>query len=71
MNLFVRGYQASMVPDGFHPILLSSCEAVAYPIYLIYKKSLQFGQLPAQWKESLVIPMFNKGSHYSPLTAGQ
>jgi len=32
-----------------------------------FKKSLQCGQLPAQWKESLVIPLFEKGSRYSPL----
>ena len=59
--------EPSMGPDGFHPKLLSSCQAVAYPIYLIYKKSLQCGQLSAQYKESLVFPLFKKGSRYSPL----
>ena len=32
--------EASMGPDGFHPKLLTSCQAVAYPIYLIFRKSL-------------------------------
>ena len=50
MNLFVKGIstlevEGSMRPDGFHPKLLSSCQAVAYPIYLILKNSLQCGQL--------------------------
>ena len=26
-------------PDGFHPKLLSSCKAVAYPIYLFFLKT--------------------------------
>ena len=32
--------EASMGPDDFHPKLLSSCQRVAYPIHLIFKKSL-------------------------------
>ena len=42
--------EASMGPNGFHPKLLSSWQAVAYPIYLMFKNPLQCGQLPAQWK---------------------
>ena len=38
----------------------------AYPIYIIFKKSLQCGQLPAQWKEFLVNPLLKKGLSYSP-----
>ena len=51
-RLSTLNVEASMGLDGFHPKLLSSCQAVAYPIYLIYKNSLPCGQLLAQWKES-------------------
>ena len=43
LNLFLRGYQLltmKLGPDDFDPTLLSSCQAVAYLIYLIFKKSL-------------------------------
>ena len=59
--------EASMGPDGIHPKLLQSCKSLAYPLYIICKKSLQYGELPLQWKESLVVPIFKKGSRYSPL----
>ena len=59
--------ETSMGPDGLHPRLLKSCNSLAYPLYLICQKSLQCGNLPAQWKVSTVIPLFKKGSRYSPL----
>ena len=31
-RLLTLDVEASMGPDGFHPKLLSSCQAVAYPI---------------------------------------
>ena len=42
-------------------------KAVEHPISLIFKKSEQRRQLPAQWKKSLVIPLFKKDSHNSSL----
>ena len=42
---------SSMGPDGLHPHLLRSCsEALAYPLYTIFCKSLAEGSLPAEWK---------------------
>ena len=59
---------SSMGPDGLHPHLLRSCsEALAYPLYTIFCKSLAEGSLPAEWKTSLVVPIFKKGSRYDPL----
>ena len=49
-SLSTLDVEASAGPDGFHPKLLSLCRAVAYPIYLISKKSLQCHQLQVQWK---------------------
>ena len=54
-------------PDNMHPILLKSCAvAIAYPLLLIFKKSLLSGRVPIFWKFSLVIPLFKGGSKFSP-----
>ena len=47
-RLLTLDVEASMGPDGFHPKLLSSCQAVGYPFYLFFFKSLQYSQLPIQ-----------------------
>ena len=59
--------EASMGPDEIHPKLIRSCNALVYPLYLLFRKSLQCGKLPSQWKESLVTPLFKKGSRYVSL----
>ena len=59
--------QSSMGPDGLHPQLLKSCPSLTYPLLVIFRESLRLGMLPKQWKESQVIPIFKKGSRYSPL----
>ena len=55
-------------PDGIHPSLLKNCAAaVALPLTLIIKKSLQAGRLPLSWKESRVVPIYKAGPKYNPL----
>ena len=57
-----------MGPDELHPCLLKSCsDSLSYPVWLIFKKSLDTGQLPLMWKRSLVVPIYKKGSCYAPL----
>ena len=58
---------SSMGPDGIHPNLLKSCPAIALPLFLIFRKSLSMGKLPEEWKKSTIIPIFKKGSRYTPL----
>ena len=58
---------SSMGPDGIHPFLLRSCPALAIPIYLVFKESLELGLLPSAWKISDVVPMFKKGVRSDPL----
>ena len=59
---------SAMGPDRLQPLVLKSCAAeVAYPLYLIFQKSLQEGKLPALWKLSIVKPIFKKGHRYDPL----
>ena len=37
-----------------------------WPLFLLFKKSLEEGQLPTAWKEAMVIPIFKKGSRTQP-----
>ena len=57
----------SMGPDGLHPMLLKSCPSLSYPIYKIFKCSLNEGRLPDEWKISEVVPIFKKGSRSAAL----
>ena len=59
---------SAMGPDNLHPHLLKQCAAeLAYPLQIIFSRSLQEGRLPECWKSSLVIPIFKKGSRSDPL----
>ena len=54
--------------DNIHPRLLKSCAAtLAYPLYIIFQKSLLGGQLPSDWKESVVTPIFKSKTRSDPL----
>ena len=56
---------SAMGPDLLHPLVLKKCcEVLAYPIYLIFCRSLVEGTVPSTWKRSTVIPLFKKGSRY-------
>ena len=53
--------------DGVHPHVISNLsESMAWPLYLIFKKSLDSGDLPDKWKESNVSPLFKKGCRMEP-----
>ena len=59
---------SAMGPDGIHPQLLKSCASeLAYPLCVIFRRSLSEGVVPDLWKESTVIPIFKKGSRNDPL----
>ncbi|XP_072014972.1 uncharacterized protein [Amphiura filiformis] len=50
-------------PDSVHPKVLKECsEEVSLPLYLIFRKSLDSGSLPKEWKTARVTPIFKKGS---------
>ena len=54
--------------DEVHPQFLRSCaEFLALPLQIVFVKSLRSGCLPSVWKNSVVIPIFKKGSRCSPL----
>ena len=64
----------SRTPDCLPAYLLRRiATGIAYPIYLIFKKSIATGLLPDDWKTALVCPIFKKGknckvSNYRPLS---
>ena len=58
----------AMGPDNLHPLLLKNCAAqLAYPLHVIFTRTFKEGQLPCDWKSSLVFPIFKKGARNDPL----
>ena len=49
--------------DGVRPQVLKSCAAaLAYPLVIIFRRSLNSACLPRDWKHSGVVPIFNSGT---------
>ena len=56
----------AMGPDMIHPRVLKSCAAhLAFPLLLIFQKSLQSSTLPPLWNVADITPLFKSGSRYS------
>ena len=61
-------------PDEIHPAVLKNCaHIVAWPLTIIYRKSLTESALPVDWKLANVVPIFKKGnkneaSNYRPVS---
>jgi len=60
-------------PDQLHPrILCETREVIAYPLFLIFRKSIETGRLPCDWKLAAVTAIYKKGpkhdrSNYRPV----
>ena len=55
-------------PDGIHPHLLKACaHSLAYPLLVVFSRSLRSGCLPEIWKHSIVVPLFKAGSRSNSL----
>ena len=53
--------------DGVHPQVLRSCAGLlAYPLTLLFERSLRSSDIPSPWKWSVVVPLFKSGSRSSP-----
>ena len=55
-----------------HNMLTNTALSIAYPLYLIFRASLEAGHFPKQWKLTLIMPSFKKGdkhvsSNYRPI----
>ena len=54
-------------PDGLHPrVLKEAASALSTPLSKLFKKSLDSGILPTDWKVAEVVPIFKKGSRSQP-----
>eukprot|EP00745_Piridium_sociabile_P029683 TRINITY_DN4896_c5_g2_i1.p1 TRINITY_DN4896_c5_g2~~TRINITY_DN4896_c5_g2_i1.p1 ORF type:complete len:403 (-),score=94.76 TRINITY_DN4896_c5_g2_i1:230-1438(-) len=54
-------------PDGIPPLLLTeTAEELAQPVTIIFKKSLEEGRIPEDWRKATVTPIFKKGSRLLP-----
>ena len=59
-------------PDDIHPSVLRNCaQAAALPLTIIYRKSLEEGILPKDWKMAVVVPIFKKAISTKPVTIDQ
>jgi len=50
-------------PDGWPPVVLKEiAQQIFMPLHMIFSKSLNTGHVPDNWKKSLLVPIYKKGS---------
>ena len=65
----IRNLKVNKSPgiDGIHPKALKELdEVISYPITMIYKKSLEESELPRQWKDAEITPIYKKEQRNLP-----
>ena len=59
--------QISRGPDGWHPrFLKETAEQLVTPLQILFRKFLDSGFIPNQWKTANVMPIFKKESRKLP-----
>ena len=54
-------------PDGITPKLLQNCvEEISPVLAMIFRKSMEQGVVPEEWRQANVIPIFKKGKKSDP-----
>ena len=66
-QLYQLNVHKSMGPDGIHPRVLKELAYVMARLFLIiYQRSWESGEVPADWKLASVIPIYKKGMREDP-----
>ncbi|KFP47650.1 RNA-directed DNA polymerase from mobile element jockey, partial [Cathartes aura] len=61
-QLYQLNVHKSTGPDGIHPrVLKELADVMAGPLSIIYQRSWESGEVPADWKLANVIPVYKKG----------
>ena len=59
--------RAAPGPDGIsNKIIMELREQLSFPLSLLYRKSLDSGHVPKEWKDSTITPIYKKGSRSDP-----
>ena len=54
-------------PDDIHPrVLKELSQTLSLPLALLYRKSINTGELPDIWKQAWIVPIHKKGSKQEP-----
>ncbi|KAK4824856.1 hypothetical protein QYF61_020229 [Mycteria americana] len=66
-QLYQLNIHKSMGPDGIHPRVLKELgDVMAGTLLIIYQRSWESGEVPADWKLPNVIPIYKKGMREDP-----
>ncbi|KAJ7424017.1 RNA-directed DNA polymerase from mobile element jockey-like protein [Pitangus sulphuratus] len=66
-QLYQMNVHKSMGPDGMDPgVLKELAEVMTGPLLIIYLRSWESGEVPADWKLAKVIPIYKKGVREDP-----
>ena len=52
--------------DNISVNILRECLSLDKPLKLIFNQSFQTGQVPQEWRDAKITPLFKKGNHASP-----
>jgi len=56
-----------MGPGGIHPrVLKELADVTAGPLSIIYQRSWESGEVPADWKSANVLPIYKKSMRRDP-----
>ena len=67
MRLEKLNVSKSCGPDNIHPLVLQSTASITcVPLELIFKRSLQDGECPEDWRSANVTPIHKKGDRTDP-----
>ncbi|KAK4824798.1 hypothetical protein QYF61_019466 [Mycteria americana] len=66
-QLYQLNVHKAMGPDGIHPrVLKELADVMAGPLSIIYQRSWESGEVPADWNPANIIPIYKNGMREDP-----